>query len=55
MGTRGAGNDAFSRTPLGVNDHIAGAPRLAVNCEFRDDMAHPAPDNFALAQYQISF
>ena len=29
--------------------------RLAVNYEFRDDKAHPALGNLALAQYQISF
>jgi hypothetical protein len=52
---RGAGNDAFTRTTLGVNYHIAGDTRLAVNYEFRDDKAHPALGNLALAQYQISF
>jgi hypothetical protein len=52
---RAAGNDTFSRTTLGVNYHIAGDTRLAVNYEFRDDKAHPALDNLALAQYQISF
>ena len=52
---RGAGNDAFTRTTLGLNYHIAGDTRLAVNYEFRDDKAHPALDNLALAQYQISF
>lgn len=52
---RGAGNDAITRTTLGVNYHIAGDTQLAVNYEFRDDKAHPALDNLALAQYQISF
>ena len=52
---RGAGNDAVTRTTLGLNYHIAGDTRLAVNYEFRDDKAHPALGNLALAQYQISF
>jgi len=52
---RGAGNDAFTRTTLGVNYHITGDTRLAVNYEFRDDKTHPALGNLALAQYQISF
>lgn len=59
-GTRRAPFLNRDRTRVWWNAEINPNPlkALPIRGEFvsgRDDMAHPAPDNFALAQYQISF
>lgn len=52
---RVAGNDAVSRTTLGLSYRLVDSATLSVNYEFRTDDAHPGVGNLAVAQLQLRF